>query len=104
MESIKKKEAIARLTRAVRTARVDDLVEIYNELFPEEPTTEKKANANPSSFVDKVMAHIANGLEIEEILALWNIIFPMHRGVWFDEDEELIHYTLEATDPVGQMD
>ena len=33
-----------------------------------------------------------------ELLALWNIVFPMHRGVWFDEDEELIHYNLEAVD------
>ena len=81
----------------------DDLVEIHNELFPERPTTEDQASENPSALVEKIVAHIDSGLEVEEILDLWNVIFPTHRRVWFDEDEGLIHYD-ETIEPVGQAD
>src|SRR5260370_1343412 len=62
MAAITKQEAVDRLTRAVATASPDDLVEIYNELFPEEPTTENEATENPSPLVEKILAHIDSGL------------------------------------------
>jgi hypothetical protein len=43
------------------------------------------------------------GLEVEEILALWSVVFPKQRRVWFDEDESLVHYD-EKTEPVGKAD
>lgn len=103
MAAITKQQAVARLAEAVKKAQPDDLVEIYNELFPEEPTTEDAANEAPSALVKKISAHIDNGLEMEEILDLRHVIFPKHRRVWFDEDEGLIHYD-ENTEPVGQAD
>jgi len=103
MATITKQRAVDRLTHAVREAHADDLVEIYNELFPEEPTTEDQAHAGPSSLVERIVAHIASGLEVEEILDLWNVIFPTHRRVWFAEDEGLMHYD-EKIETVGQVD
>ena len=103
MATIAKRAAVDRLAHAVKEAHSDDLVEIYNELFPERPTTEGEANKDPSALVKRIVAHIDNGLEVQEILDLWNVIFPMHRSVWFDEDEELIHYD-ENMQRVGQAE
>jgi hypothetical protein len=36
------------------------------------------------------------GLEIDEIMDLWGLIFPKHRNVWYDEEEEHIHYNEET--------
>ena len=86
MATITKRQAVDRLTEAIRKARPDDLVEIHNELFPEKPTTD-----------------IDNGLEVEEILDLWHVIFPKHRTVWFEEEEGLLHYA-ERIEQVSQAE
>ena len=103
MATITKQQAAARLTQAVRKAPPDDLAEIHNELFPEKPTTEDKAKMHRSALVEKIVAHIDSGLEVEEILDLWNVIFPKHRRVWFDEEDGTIHYD-EKIEAVGQAD
>ncbi len=101
MATITKRQAVDRLTQAISEAHPDDLVEIYNELFPEKPTTEDEAKEAPSSLVKKIVAHIGGGLEVEEIIDLWHVIFPKHRRVWFDEDEGVLHYA-EKIEPVSQ--
>jgi len=103
MATIKKQQAIDRLIQAITHAPPDDLAEIYNELFPQAPATEVEVRKGSSPFVAKILAHIDNGLEVEEILDLWNVIFPTHHGVWFDEDDNLIHYE-EKIEHVGQAD
>jgi hypothetical protein len=103
MATITKQQAVDRLTQAVAGAHPDDLVEIYNELFPDQPTNEGVANQDTTALVEKINAHIDDGLEVEEILDLWNVIFPTHRRVWFDEDEGVIHYD-EKIEPVSQVD
>jgi hypothetical protein len=103
MATITKQQAVDRLTQAVKEARPDDLVEIHNELFPEEPATEDAATLDPSALVEKIVSHIDNGLEVEEILDLWHVIFPKYRGVSFDEDECLLHYS-EKIERVSQME
>lgn len=103
MATISKEQAVHWLTQATKDAQPDDLVEIYNELFPQQPTTYDKATANPSAIVDKVIAHIHKGLEVQEILDLWNVIFPKYRKVWFDDEADVIHYN-EKTEPISQVD
>jgi hypothetical protein len=103
MATIAKQQAVDRLTQAVTEAYPDDLVEIHNELFPEEPTTEEMARVDPSPIVKRIVLHISQGLEVQEILDLWNVIFPQHRRVWFDEDEDMIHYH-EKNEAVSQAD
>ena len=92
MAAIKKKEAEDRLAEVVKCANLDDLVEIHNEVFPEEPITGDQINEDPSVLSEKIVAHIDSGLEVEEILDLWNVVFPSHREVWFEEDKALVHY------------
>jgi hypothetical protein len=103
MATITKRQAVDRLTEAVKEAHPDDLVEIHNELFPEKPTTEDEAKADPSALVKRIVAHIRKGLEVQEILDLWNVIFPKHRRVWLDEDSGMVHYD-EEIEPVGTAD
>jgi len=103
MTTITEKQAAAELGQAVRNAKLDDLVEFYNELFPDKPVTASSANGDATRLVEKIVGRIESGLEVEEILDLWNVIFPAHHHVWFDEEEGLIHYDEEAQ-PAGQMD
>jgi hypothetical protein len=35
-------------------------------------------------------------LEIDEVIDLWRLILPRHRNLWYDEEEERIHYNEEA--------
>jgi len=49
MATITKQQAVDRLTQAVREAHSDDLVEIHNELFPQQAITEHEARGDPSS-------------------------------------------------------
>ena len=102
MATIKKQEAVERLAKSVKAARIDDLIEIYNELFPETPIDESDAEATSFVLVDRICRHFANGLEVEEILDLWHVVFPGHRGVWFDEDEDSMHFD-EKGEPVGAL-
>lgn len=92
MATIRKEEAVERLIQAVNVARADDLVEIYYEIFPEVTATQENAEVDSPDVTKKILAHIANGLEVEEILDLWNVVFPAHRNVWFDEDECQLHF------------
>ena len=103
MATITKQQAVDRLTQAVKGAHPDDLVEIHNELFPEKPITEDEARKDLAALVKKIVAHVDRGLEVEEILDLWHVIFPKHRGVWFDEDENLLHYAKKL-EQVSQME
>ncbi len=103
MASIQKQAAVDKLTESVEASHLDDLIEIYNELFPEEPTTEERATQNPAVIRREIIAHMTNGLEVEEILDLWNVIFPAHRDVWFDEDDGTIHFD-ENIEPAAIAD
>ena len=41
------------------------------------------------------MDYLGRGLEIEEILDLWNVAFPAARNVYYDDETETIHYNNE---------
>ncbi|MBI1918550.1 MAG: hypothetical protein HYS12_27980 [Planctomycetes bacterium] len=101
MPTITRDRAVELLTNAVETSPPDDLVEIYNELFPADPTTRDVANKNPQPISQKVLEHIRHGLEIEEILDLWNVIFPRRRHFRFEEEDELFYYD-EEREPVWE--
>lgn len=101
--TIQKQAAIQRLKTAVRQAGPDDLAEIHNELFPEEPVAEDDATRNQHDVANRVNVHIDSGLEVQEILDLWNVVFPAHRRVWFDEEQDGICYD-EEPEPAVQAD
>ncbi|GAC1473412.1 MAG: hypothetical protein NVSMB9_21970 [Isosphaeraceae bacterium] len=85
MASLSKAEATEALARAVENARPDDLVEIYAELFPERPS-------HSAPRAGELVGHIRHGLEAEEIVDLWHVVFPENRNVWYDEEERSIRY------------
>jgi hypothetical protein len=89
--AISKKKAVEALVAEAAKAHADDLVEIHNELFPEEPTTEQAAGRDLAALRAKVLAHMKS-LEIEEILGLWGVVFPQDREVWYDEEKQKFNY------------
>jgi hypothetical protein len=47
--------------------------------------------------IERLVEHVNSGLEIDEVIDLWGLIFPRHRNVWYDdEEEERLHYNEEA--------
>ena len=94
MPVLSKSDAADRLATRVENAKPSDLVEFYEELFPE------KSGVLGVTAKD-IVVHIRNGLEAEEVVDLWNVVFPRDRNVWYDEVEQTIHYNDEL---VGSTD
>lgn len=70
----------------------DELLEIDNELFEEDPYTEEEANDDPIQLVERLADYLNGEREPEEIVQVWNLIFPRHRNVWYDEESKVFHY------------
>ena len=94
MPALSTNDAAERLAKVVEKAKPTALSEIYAELFPEKPV------ATPPS-ASHLAEHIRNRLEAEEIVDLWNVVFPADRNVWYDEEDEEIRYNEEV---VGYAD
>lgn len=84
-------EELARVIEVVEESKPTTLAEIYGELFPKRP-------AGPVPTGRELANHIRGGLEAEEIVDLWNVVFPKHRNVWYDEEENKIHYNEELAE------
>jgi len=96
MPAVSKDQAIELLTREVEeNLGTEDLLEVYNELFPKDPYTEEEVAADETPLIEQLVEHLHSGLESEEIVDLWNLIFPKHRNVRYDEEERQIHYNEE---------
>lgn len=90
-------EALNRLTEAVEHEfGWDEVLEIYNEMFPTHPATEQQARTDASPFIREIVAHIKKGLSAEEIVDLWELVIPNDRNVRYDEEEDRIHYNEES--------
>src|SRR5438046_9294525 len=85
MPILTKKKAVEVITAEVRRGSPADLVAIHNELFPRPRMTLETAERDPAAVSAKIFKHIEAGLEIEEILDLWNVIFPGHHERWYNE-------------------
>lgn len=94
MPALAKTQATEKLAVVVEKAQPATLAEIYLELFPEQTSA-----TIPSAY--DLAKHIRNGLEVEEIVDLWNVVFPEDHNVWYDEEENEIHYNEEV---VGYAD
>jgi hypothetical protein len=88
MPVVSKKEATEELAKVVENARSSDLAEIYAELFPEKP----ECSALDARDIAQL---IRGGLEAEEVVDLWNVVFPADHNVWYNELDEAIHYNEE---------
>ncbi len=94
MPVLSKAEAAEKLARDVEKAKSTDLAEIYSELYPEKPLP-------ASPVASDIAKHVRSGLEAEEIVDLWNVVFPEDRNVWYDEEAKTIRYNEEM---VGYID
>ena len=92
MPTITLDAATDRLTHAVEEMHADDLLQIYNELFPDEPASEEEAYEDVTPLVEHIVEHIDQGLQPEEVVDLWNVAFPKIPQVYFNEEDGLLHY------------
>ncbi len=88
MPALSKSDAAERLARGVEKAKSSDLPEIYSELFPD------KHSHGPLA-ASEIAKYIRSGLEAEEIVDLWNVVFPEDRNVWYDEEAKSIRFNEE---------
>ena len=88
MPTISMDDAAERLAASVATAKPSDLVEYYLELFPELPS------ATPP-VASELADYVRHGRFPEELVDLWNVVFPEDRNVRYDEEENMIHYNEE---------
>lgn len=88
MPALSKAEAAERLAVGVENAKPSDLPEIYAELFPE------RIPGAPA-VASEIARHIRGGLEAEEMVDLWNVVFPEDRYVWYNEETRAIHFNEE---------
>jgi hypothetical protein len=91
MPSIPKAEAVERLARAAEEASADDLVEIYTELFPAKSPPDV-LGSNAAEVATMLALQIRSKVEPEEIVDLWNVVFPADRGVYYDEEDEALRF------------
>lgn len=89
MPALSTNEAAERLAKVVERAKSATLTEIYAELFPEKPA----AAAPPAA---ELAQYIRSGLMAEELVDLWNVVFPEDRNVSYNEEDEKIHYNEES--------
>ena len=92
MAAIKKDQALSKLTAAIHAMRPDEIADVYNELFPENPSRPSEINGDLPKFEKKIFDYIEKGLEVEEILDLWRVVFPKDRRIQFDEVTDEITY------------
>ena len=71
------------------------LLEVHNEVFPDNPSTMEEAEKDRSPLVKRLVDYI-NSRELDEIMSLWTLIFTQYSGVWYNEVEELIQYADKA--------
>ncbi len=100
MATVTSEQAVDLLTKQVQEHfGVDELLEVHNELFPDDPFTDEEATKDCSRLVERIVGRLNGGLEPEEIVEVWSVIFPRHRNVWYDEEEERFHYNESKPTP-----
>src|SRR5205823_8363735 len=82
MPVISKEEAVERMIRQVEKYDPLELLEVHNELFPNEKRTEAEVRQDPTPLVKRVVDYI-RGSDIGNLVELWGFIFPArYRNIW----------------------
>lgn len=96
MPAVTKDKALELLTAEVQEELgVDELLEVYNEVFPEDRCTEEEAHEGHVPLVERLVEHITK-LGADEVIDMWGLLFPRHQNVWYDEEDDTVHYHEEA--------
>jgi len=98
MPALTKDHVIELLTNAVEEdLHADDLLQVHNELFPNGPVNENEVHDDVAPATESIVSYINSDLAVEDLLDLWNLIYPKHRHVWYDEQAEKFHYNEETS-------
>lgn len=89
MPALSTSEAAERLAKIVENSKPAALPEIYDEIFPEMPVPATLSAA-------ELARHVRGGLVAEELVDLWNVVFPADWNVWYDDEDEKIHFNEES--------
>jgi hypothetical protein len=92
MPAVSKNEAMALLTEEIERLPADEVLEIHNELFPQRAFTVAQAQGKEALLVQQVIDHIKSRQGIDEITALWGLVFTTHRNIHYDDEDDRIHY------------
>ncbi len=92
MPAIPKSEAVEKLAQAVVSASCEDLADIYAELFPAKP---RLRPADAEKHRQEIVDYVRKKMEPEEMVDLWNVGFPAHRNVYYDDAVGLLCYSQE---------
>ena len=103
MPTLTRNEAVERLIQEVRDMTLDDLLDFHDELFPEEPKVRQDKQPDMGLIRRKVLDYLGRGIEVEEILDLWNVAFPEAWNVTYDDESQTIGYSVEP-EAVQQAD
>jgi hypothetical protein len=90
-------QAIERLTKEVeKHLPPDEIHEIYHELFPRGPVD--RSDHSPEATkrrLEQLVAYFHGDRFVEEFVHLWGLIFTTHRDIWYNEEDEVLHYCDE---------
>jgi len=89
MLTLSTNEAAVRLATVVEKATPGMLSEISAELLPQESEV-------PLLSALDLATHVSSGLAAEELIDLWNVVFPADCNVWYDGEDEKFHYNEEV--------
>lgn len=92
MPALKREEAVEKLAAAVEKLDGSAIEEVREELFPEKTSTLPAVD---------LVNYIRTNLYPEEIVDLWNVVFPDDHHVWYEDEESTFHYNEDA---VGYVD
>jgi hypothetical protein len=96
MPDVTREKGLELLTQAVEKFPADELLEVYNEVFPNDPASEEEAQDAPRALVERLVEHINSRLAVADMVEFWGLIFPRHRDIEYDDEEDRIHYNEGA--------
>jgi len=96
MHTVTKAEAIERIAKAVEIAPVDLLVDVYREFHPLKPRL-KISEVKPEILARELVGCIRTDTEMDQMVDLWHVMFPLDRKVRWDEDDQVLRYMDRET-------
>jgi hypothetical protein len=101
MPAIPLEDAVEQLAQAVEKATPEDLLVIFTELFPTKPLPDV-SSASSAAVAAELARHIRTGVEPEEVVDLWNLVYPSARNVYYDEEDRSLRQNERGIRYAGQ--
>jgi hypothetical protein len=93
-------QAVERLVKAVEEQLPPDEIQaIYDGWFRGKDAVVKRTDTSPEANkrrIEQLVAHFQGDRGIDEIIALWELVFTKYWDVWYNEIDDLLHYRDEA--------